>query len=106
MLSEDWYSSDHTDKYTDFFLKYKHICQRNILFIASHWLVSSSAGISKDTHVFSSTQDSEDHVSGWHAINGVAKEAGVKQSSKILKGEYLTTDKNDHTQEVTNFVAT
>ena len=46
--------------------------------------VRSSAGVNKNnTYVFASTQDSDNHVSGWHAINSVAREAGVKDTTRL-----------------------
>ena len=49
------------------------------------------AGVRKgNPYLFPSTQDSDGHISGWHAINSIAKQAGVANIALI------TATKNRH----------
>ena len=41
MLSKDWHSSDHIDKYMKCLSENVRIRQRKILFVTSHWVANS-----------------------------------------------------------------
>ena len=53
--------------------------------------VRETAGIQIDnTYVFACTQKSQSHITGWHALNNVCDEAGIKEKTT------LTATKNRH----------